>query len=191
MIITNESHMCCSKCGIEASGISDIQKVFGLTMDKKDIKPFSECRKCRGVESEEEEIRKITEKPEKWLSAATWGKTITISRKTFDSYLIELGYLEHDDSKKGIRNHLRITKTGKEHSKTKKNLFGLTVLWDETTYFDVVKLRLSKGIIHDVCPKCKSYLDTMPGFNHFDSVHKCKRCGTECHYWYVKSTYDR
>lgn len=189
MKILNETHMSCPKCGVEASGLNDIHKIFGYRMVKEDIVPFFECRNCRGVESEEEEIRKILSKPKKWYSAAKWGRSINISRKVFESYLIDMGYLEHDDRKKGI--HFVITKNGSAHSKIKKSLFEKTVLWDEATYFEVVKARLSKSIIHDVCPKCKAYLDTMPGFHPLDSLHKCKRCGNECDWWEVKATYDR
>ena len=191
MNLVNESHMKCSKCGVEASGLNDIQTVFGYRIVKEDIIPFIECRECRGADSEEEERRKNLSQKEEWATAAKWGRHISISRRVFDSYLIELGYLEHDDRKDGKRNHLAITKKGSSHSKIKNSFFGKTVLWDVATYFEVVKARLSKAIIHDVCPKCKSYLDTMPGFNHFDSVHKCKRCGNECDLWEVKATYDR
>lgn len=55
MRITNETYMCCSACGVEASGLDDINQVFGYKIVKEDIKPFSKCRKCRGEEPDFEE----------------------------------------------------------------------------------------------------------------------------------------
>lgn len=53
-----------------------------------------------------------------------------------------------------------------------------------------MKLRVSHSIMHDVCPKCKAYPDTMPDYNPREVKHKCKKCGSECDYWFVKATYD-
>lgn len=191
MKITNELNMCCPVCGVEASGINDIHKVFGYKMVKKDIEPFSECRKCRGVDSEEEEHRNNLANAKEWATATRWGRDINISCTVFESYLIELGYLEHNGKVNSKRMCLAITKNGSKHSKIRTSLFGKKVLWDSETMSEVMRLRVSHSIVHDVCPKCKAYLDTMPGYNPLEAKHKCKRCGNECNYWHVKVTYDR
>lgn len=191
MRITNEVYTCCPSCGAEAHGLEDINKVFGYKIVKKDIMPYSKCRKCRGDDLEFEGRYQKNIKDKQWATAASWGKQINISRTVFDSYLIELGYLEHDDSSSRIRNRLGVTEKGREHSATTNSMFGKAILWDYETYIEVVKLRISKAIIHDVCPRCKSYLDTMPGYNDVSHGFKCKRCGRECGYWYVKVTHDR
>lgn len=191
MRITNETYMCCSECGVEASGLDDINQVFGYKIVKEDIKPFSKCRKCRGEEPDFEEHCKKNIKNKQWATAASWGRRINISRTVFDSYLIDLGYLEHDGKVRGIRNRLVVTEKGSEHSATTNSMFGKAILWDYATYLDVIRLRLSGTIVHDTCPKCKAYLDTMPEYNHLDYSHKCRRCGRKCDYWHVKVTYDR
>lgn len=191
MKIINKTRMCCSVCGVEASGLNEIQKVFGYKMVKEDIVPFSECRQCRGVESEEEERRKNLANARKWATAARWGRDINISRTVFDSYLIELGYLEHNARASSKRKRLAITKEGSKHSKLKTSILRKKVLWDSETNLDVMKLRVSHSIMHDVCPKCKAYLDTMPDYDPLEAKHKCKRCGSKCEYWLIKATYDR
>lgn len=191
MRITNEVYMCCSECKVEAYGLDEINKVFGYKIVKNDIKPYSKCRKCRGEELGFEGGNRKYIKDKQWATAASWGKQINISRTVFDSYLIELGYLEHDNNAGCIRNRLVVTEKGSSHSATTNSMFSKAILWDYETYVEVIRLRISKAIIHDTCPKCKSYLDTMPGYNHMDYSHKCKRCGRECEYWHVKVTHDR
>lgn len=190
MRITNEVYMCCSECRAEANGFEDINKVFGYMLVKEDIIPYSKCRKCRGEEPEPEDYRRNI-KDKQWATAASWGRRINISRTVFDSYLIELGYLEHDDNAKCGGKRLAVTEKGSKHSATTNSMFSKAILWDYATYLEVIKLRLSKAIVHDTCPKCKAYLDTMPGYSHLDYSHKCKRCGRECEYWHVKVTHDR
>lgn len=106
----NESHMCCPICGVEASGLNDIQRGFEYKTVKEDIEPFSECRQCRGAESEEEECHKNFANAKEWATATRWGRSIHISRAIFESYLIELGYLEHNARESSKRKHLAITK---------------------------------------------------------------------------------
>lgn len=192
MKITNETYMKCPTCGTEARGLKDINKVFGYKIINEDLFPFDECRKCRGKESYEDEgSRKRKTKDKQWATAASWGKRIHISRTIFDSYLIEMGYLEYSDGSNGSRKGLAITEKGRYHSATTNTPFHRVILWDFDTYLNVAKLRVSKATVHDVCPKCKAYLDTMPGYNHFDYSHTCKRCGRVCEYWHVNVTHDR
>jgi len=192
MKIVNETYMKCPECGVEASGIDDINKVFGFKIVKGDLVPYSECRDCRKKDSPiERNKRKRKPKDKQWATAASWGKQIHISRTVFDSYLIEMGYLEYDDGTNGGRKGLVVTEKGRNHSATTNAPFHRAILWDFDTYMSVAKLRVSYATIHDTCPKCKAYLDTMPGYNHLDYSHKCKRCGRVCEYWYVNVTHDR
>lgn len=192
MKITNEIFMKCPTCGVEARGLDDINKVFGYKMVKEDLTPYTECRCCRGEESlVEARVSKRRKKDEEWATAASWGKRIHISRTIFDSYLIEMGYLEYCDGTNGEKKGLGVTERGKEHSATTNAPFRRAILWDFDTYLKVARLRVSKAIINDTCPKCKAYLDTMPGYNHLDYSHTCKRCGRVCEYWHVNVTYDR
>ena len=191
MKLVNETYVKCSKCGVEASGLNDIQKVFGYRIVKEDIIPFTECRECRGADSEEEERHKNLSNAKEWATTTKWAREIHISRTVFESYLIELGYLEYNDKASSKRMLLAITKEGSKHSKITPSIFGKKVLWDSKTNLEVMKLRAKHSIMHDVCPKCKAYFDTMPGFQPLNFVHKCKRCGTECDLWEVKATYDR
>ena len=189
MKIVNDTYMNCQVCGAEASGIDDINKVFGYKIVKGDLVPYTECRECRGEDYSFERGRKYKEP--QWSTAAGWGKRIHISRTVFDSYLIEMGYLEYNDGAKAGRRGLGITEKGRAHSTTTNAPFRRVILWDFDTYMSVAKLRISYATIHDTCPKCKAYLDTMPGYNHLDYSHKCKRCGRVCEYWYVNVTHDR
>ena len=189
MRITNEVYMCCSECRTEANGLEEINNKFGYKRVKGEIVPYSKCRKCRGEELEPEDYRKNI-KHKQWATAANWGRKINISRTVFDNYLIELGYLEHDDTIRGVRKRLAITESGRQHSATTNSMFSKTILWDYDTFLEVIKLRLRKAIVHDTCPKCKAHLDTMPGYNHLDYCHKCKRCGRVCEYWNVSVTLD-
>lgn len=193
MRITNETYMVCPKCRIEARGLDEINKVFGYRIMGKnlDLAPYRECRSCREQDSFEEEKSKKRYEEEQWATAASWGKRIHISRKVFDSYLIEMGYLEYVDDVNGYKSGLVVTEKGREHSATRNAPFRKAILWDFDTYLKVAKLRVSKATIHDTCPKCKAYLDTMPGYNHLDYSHKCKRCGRVCEYWHVNVTHDR
>ena len=192
MKITNETYMKCPTCGAEARGLKDINKVFGYKIVNEDLFPFTECRGCRGENSYEERRKgKRKTKDKQWATAASWGKRIHISRTIFDSYLIEMGYLEYGDGTDGGKKGLVITEKGRHHSATTNAPFSRAILWDFDTYFDVAKLRVSKATVHDVCPKCKAYLDTMPGYNHLDYSHTCKRCGRVCEYWHVNVTHDR
>lgn len=190
MKIINETYMRCEECGTEAFGLYNINSVFGYKMVGEDISPFSKCKRCRGENLELEEQEKEA-RIKIWATAAGWGKEINVSRTIFDSYLIDLGYLEYDGKARGNRKHLAITEIGREHSAISNSVFGRAILWDYDTYIEVIKLRLKGTIVHDTCPKCKAYLDTMPGYNHMDYSHKCRRCGRECEYWHVKAVHDR
>lgn len=185
MRLANETYMCCPACGTEATGLDDINKVFGYKIVKEVIQPYSECRKCRG------DVEEQVHREKHWATAASWGKKIHISRTVFDSYLIELGYLEYNQKSNGRRNKLVVTEKGRNHSATTNSPFYKAILWDFDTFSKVVWMRASKAIVHDTCPKCKAYLDTMPGYNHLDYSHTCKRCGRVCEYWNVSVTHDR
>ena len=189
MKIVNDTYMNCQMCGAEASGIDDINKVFGYKIVKGDLDPYTECRECRGEHPSFERGRK--HKEVHWSTAAGWGRRIHISRTVFDSYLIEMGYLEYDDGTKGGKRGLDVTEKGRAHSATTNAPFRRVILWDFDTYLEVAKLRASKATIHDTCPKCNAYLDTMPGYDPMGHSHQCKRCRRVCGYWYVNVTHDR
>lgn len=192
MKITNEIHIKCPTCGKEASGVDDINKAFGYQIVKEHLIPYEECRKCRGNDTViDRKKSKRESKNTQWATAAGWGKRIHISRRVFDSYLIEMGYLEYNDGSSGGKKGLSVTEKGRIHSATTNSTFRRMLLWDFDTYLCVAKLRASKAIVHDTCPKCKAYLDTMPGYNQFEYSHKCKCCGRECEYWHVNVVYDR
>lgn len=192
MRITNETHMRCPKCGAEATGLDDINKLFGYKIVKEVITPYSECRKCRGNQQyPKNRFGKRIYKDKQWASAACWGRRINISRTKFDSYLIDMGYLKHDFEGGEKGNKLVVTKEGRNHSATSNSRFQKMLLWDFDTYAKVVKMRASRAIVHDSCPKCKAYLDTMPDYNDRDYSHTCKRCGRVCEYWNVDVIYDR
>lgn len=185
MRLSSETYIRCPVCGTEANGLDDINKVFGYKIVKEVIQPYSECRKCRG--DFEEQVHQAKQ----WATAASWGRRIHISRTVFDSYLIELGYLECNHNSNGRRSKLVVTEKGRNHSATTNAPFHKAILWDFDTYIEVVRQRASKAIVHDTCPKCKAYLDTMPDYNHLDYSHTCKRCGRVCEYWNVSVTHDR
>ena len=126
-----------------------------------------------------------------WETAADWGRKIHVSRTIFESYLIELGYLEHDYHSHGKRNKLVVTEMGRNHSATTNSPFSKAILWDFDTFAEVVKMRASQAIVHNTCPKCRAYLDTMPDYNHLDYSHTCKRCGRICDYWHANVIFDR
>lgn len=192
MKLSKETYMRCPVCGTEAAGLNDINRVFGYKIVKEVIKPYTECRECRGNEPRfESRFRKQGHKEKQWATAANWGRRINISRTVFDSYLIELGYLEYNHKSNGRGNKLVVTEKGSNHSATTNSPFYKAILWDFDTFSKVVRLRASKAIVHDTCPKCKAYLDTMPGYNHLDYSHTCKRCGRVCNYWHVSVTHGR
>lgn len=192
MKIVNDTYMNCQMCGAEASGIDDINKVFGYKIVKGDLVPYTECRECRGEElSLERDSRKRKTQEVQWATAANWGNRIHITRTVFDSYLIEMGYLEYNDGAKAGMRGLGITEKGRAHSATTNAPFRRVILWDFDTYLEVAKLRVSKATIHDTCPKCSAYLDTMPGYDPLGHSHQCKRCGRVCEYWHVNVTHDR
>ena len=188
MRISNETYILCPKCGAEATGLDNIDRAFGYKIVKDVITPYAECRACRG---DKQHFEGQVHKEKQWASAAEWGKRINIRRTVFDSYLIELGYLEHDFESAGRGNNLVVTEKGSEHSATTNSSFHKVILWDFETYIEVVKMRASKASVHNICPRCKAYLDTMPGYNHLGSSHTCKRCGRICDYWHVSVMYDR
>lgn len=134
---------------------------------KDGIVPYSRCRSCRGEELEPEDYRKNI-KTQQWASAENWGRRMDISRIMFDSYLIELGYLERYGNARNEVLHFVITEKGREHSATTNSGRSKDILWDYTTYLEVIKMRLSKALEQDVCPKVATYLDTMPVYYHLD-----------------------
>ena len=161
---------------------------------------FFSCRKitARSVQAKQEDtsMKKSARNRNyanaaQWATAASWGRQIHISRSVFDSYLIEMGYLEYDDGTNGGRKGLVVTEKGRNHSATTNAPFHRAILWDFDTYLEVAKLRVSKATIHDTCPKCNAYLDTMPGYDPLGHSHQCKRCGRVCEYWHVNVTHDR
>lgn len=185
MRLSNETYIRCPVCGAEATGLDDINRVFGYKMVKEVVQPYAVCRKCRGVLEEQ------VHREKQWATAAGWGRRIHISRTVFDSYLIELGYLEYSHKSSGKGSRLVVTEKGRNHSATTNSLFHNAILWDFDTFVEVVKKRASKAIVHDTCPKCRAHLDTMPDYNYMDYTHTCKRCGKVCDYWHVSVTYDR
>ena len=171
MRVSNETYMSCTVCGAEATGLEDINKIFGYKIVNEIIQPYSECRKCR------DNLEEKVYQEEEWNTAAGWGRRIHISRKVFDSYLIELGYLEYDPKSSRRWNKLAVTEKGREHSTISNSKFRKSILWDFDILCKVAKQRASQAIVHDTCPKCSAYLDTMPDYNYADFSHICKRCG--------------
>lgn len=192
MRLSNETHKTCPKCGVEANGFDEIDKVFGYKLVKKVIAPCSECKECRSKNHfSKRKLKKRVYKTKKWASAAEWGRQIHISRKIFDSYLVDLGYLENDfkDTEKVCG--LVITDKGKEHSAITNSFLHKMILWDYETYIEVVRMRVERAVVRDICPKCKAQLDSMPDYHYSDYSHTCKRCGRLCNYWSVDVVYDR
>ncbi|MBE5895491.1 MAG: hypothetical protein E7285_07470 [Lachnospiraceae bacterium] len=178
MKITNEIFMHCPSCGRESAGLEEINRVFGYKIVKDEIRPYTECKNCRS-EKEGRECKK-----KEWASAASWGREMNISRRAFDGYLMEMGYLE-PTSDAGKRSGLSITREGRRHSATTNAPFRKAILWDFDTYVEVVRMRASKMIVYKQCPKCKANVDTIPGGNDDDHSRPCPHCGNLCDYWEI------
>lgn len=192
MRVSNETYKICPKCEAEANGLDEIDRVFGYHIVKEVITPCSVCRECGGKKHVfDGRMKKRQYRTKKWASAAEWGRRIYISRKIFDSYLVDLGYLENDFKDTEKERSLVITDKGKEHSAITNSSFRKIILWDYETYLEVVKIRADRAVVHDICPKCKAHLDTMPDYKYSDYSHTCRHCGRVCNYWNVDVVYDR
>ena len=183
--ITNETFMHCHQCGVEANGLQAINRVFGYKIVNDDITPYSICRECR------KKTEPLAKEKERWTTAASWGREINISRKKFDNYLVDLGYLDCEESDKHRKGKLYVTEKGKQHSAITNAPFGKKILWDFDTFANVVKMRAERCTVYDCCPRCKAHLDSMPNYKHMDYSHKCHRCGLNCEEWYLEVTYDK
>ena len=136
-----------------------------------------------------------------WGTASYWGRRIHINKRTFDSYLLDMGYLERISKKmqseklydmnRGYSGELCLTLEGLKHCKEKRVFLGRRTLWDFDTYLQVAKRRVENADIHDICPSCKAFLDTVPGYKYMDVTHKCSRCGRICKEWGVSMNFDR
>ena len=185
MKITNETYKHCSHCGVEANGLDSINKIFGYKIVRDEISPYSFCRECR-KQMEEPKVEKSL-----WATASNWGKRINISRRKFDNYLVDLGYLDCIDFSEGKKGNLDVTEKGKYHSAITNTPFRKYILWDYEVFSEVVKMRTERAMVYECCPRCKSHLDSMPGYNHLDFSHRCHLCGMDCDEWIVDVVYDK
>ena len=192
MKITNETYMICYKCGAEARGLEMIHKVFGYGIVKNQMVPYQECRECR---NSYQTVRNRFGKPIRqeigWHSAAGWGKQVNISRTQFDSYLIELGYLKPVGESDGKQRKTIITEKGTAHSAITNHPFKEVILWDYETFIEVVKMRANRAIVHECCPNCCAFIDTMPEYDPLAFEQKCANCGKLVSDWRVYVSYDR
>ena len=192
MRFSEETHITCPTCGVEASGLDGIDKIFGYILVKDVITPCSECRECRDKKHPMKgRMKKNNYKAPLWATAAEWGKRIHISRKVFDSYLIELGYLKADYKDARKVNEDMVTDKGQEHYFVTYSPLRESFLWDYATYLEVVKMRVSRAVVRDICPKCRTQLEPVPGSKPSDYSYMCKRCGIVCTHWNVDVVYDR
>lgn len=191
MKIINEEYMKCRHCNTEASGLQDINKVFGYQIIKEQLIPFTSCRECREQMDSKEKTSFLHKKDKEWNTATGWGKSINISRAKFESYLIDLGYLERTVTELGEKPVLNITEKGRPHCVVKHYLLGDVILWDYATFAAVTQARIKMADIHLCCTKCKAPLDTAPDFKHTDYSHICSNCGTVCVGGLVDIRFDR
>ena len=191
MKILNKDYFKCESCNTEAHDMIEINKKFGYIIKEDVIYPQSLCKECMSrLHPEKQEKKRREYKERQWATAARWGRNIHINKRTFNSYLIDLGYLERVCSEAG-KVPLQMTEVGQLHSKREKTIIGERILWDFDTYLNVAKRRAENADIHDICPKCKAFLDTVPGYNHLDYSHQCSKCGHICEVWEVSVNFDR
>lgn len=192
MQITNEKYVSCPICKAEGYGLEQINKKFGYYLKGDDVVPYRHCRECR--RKEEEENQPQNEKNEQqisWASASTWGKKIHINRRTFDSYLIDLGYLEKDPNAVGRRQKVRISRMGDQHSALTNNPFKRIILWDYDTFVKVMKLRAEKATVHYCCEKCGTPIDDSHVFDYLESEYQCNQCGHIGEVFHTEVIFDR
>lgn len=191
MQIADEFYKVCPKCGAEASGFETINYRFGYRIEQDVLTPYTECKVCRADKKEDSQSDAEAGVDMQWETAEYWCRQVNISKAVFESYLIDMGYLEYGFSINDGEDKLVITKVGKKHSVVTRSLLGKKILWDYETFVNMAKMRTESAIVHEVCPKCKAYLDTMPDYNFEDYAHTCKRCGRVCRYWDARVIYDR
>ena len=190
MKITAQEYFKCEKCGKEARGMADIDKLFGYRISEEELSPYSMCKECRGeVEVASDET--LTHMEKKYATAFTWGRKIHISPSIFNSYLLDLGYLERTKAEDGKRSMVVVTDAAKHHSMMKKTIFGKVILWDFATYLAVAKLRVEKAEIYDCCPKCNSYLRIDTERKYPILMYRCSNCGQAFDKWSVSMVFDR
>lgn len=202
MNIIEETYFKCPSCGAEARGIVEINRKFGYNFTEEEIAPHPLCKACRGVDEfgeKYQEGRAYNDITHAWGTATSWGRKIHISGAKFTSYLVDLGYLEKvvptvsngETTIESRGQEFLITPKGYTHCRLKQTCLGDIVQWDFDTYAEVVCLRAQMADVHDICPRCRAYLDVEPEYDHLAPSHKCGRCGHVCEEWGVSVTYDR
>ena len=192
MRITNEKYVACPKCRQEASGLEQINQRFGYMIKGEDVTPYRYCRDCRKqMEAEKPDIKSKRMKDTNWASAASWGRKIHINRRVFDSYLVDLGYLEKEQSNNGRYKKLIVTRAGEQHSALTNNPFRQIILWDYDTFTKVMKLRAEKADVHYCCEKCSAPVDEAPDFNHLQLEYRCDKCGHVGDVYAMSVVFDR
>lgn len=196
MNIIEETYFKCPSCGAEARGIVEINRKFGYNFTEEEISPHPLCKACRGVDEFGEAYQQGHARKDivhAWGTAASWGRKIHISSAKFTSYLVDLGYLEVEAGAEDANQStvFLITPKGYNHCRIKATCLGDVMQWDFDTYAKVVRLRAQMADVHDICPRCRAYLDVESEYDHLAPSHKCGRCGRVCKEWGVSVTYDR
>ena len=119
-----------------------------------------------------------------WATSARWGRKIHVSRKVFESYLEELGYICGHSEQRSMQ---MVTDKGHNHSREQHLLLGKVVLWDKDAFFDVMELRAKNATVYIACPNCKVIVDS----TKLDSSLECEICGTAFDYSDLIVEFDR
>ena len=118
-----------------------------------------------------------------WATASQWGRNVHVSGKVINSCLVEMGYLNESDGTP--------TKLGRAHSKWERKLKVRRLLWDNDTFWNVVKYRARQAEVREKCPSCGAYLDEDEKHDFLASIYVCNGCGSICTDRLVEVKYDR
>ncbi len=118
-----------------------------------------------------------------WATASQWGRNVHVSGKVINSYLVEMGYLNESDGTP--------TKLGRAHSKWERKFGKWQLLWDNDTFWNVVKHRARQAEIREKCPSCGAYLDEDEKHDFMATIYVCSGCGSICTDRWVEVKFDR
>lgn len=219
MRLSKDLHRFCPRCGAEANGLQQVEKVFGFQAENNEIVPRPYCKVCCSEEQPQHQDREPFYKPNRaeptsesdsiveigWARASIWAKRIHTSREVFVKYLIDLGYLtaiSRDTGNSEYKEHLKsaekaaaivplqLTEKGRFHSAITNARFKETLLWDYEAFVDVMRHRAQIATVSYHCPRCGYVLEDDPEFDHKAFAYRCHHCGKVCDYFTSKVVFN-
>lgn len=123
-------------------------------------------------------------------TAYGWGRKIHISRRLFEKYLVQLGYLKENPEKIRSSDGLILTEEGSKHCILQNTVFVSKRLWDRDAFSDVLLSRARGSSVTYKCPKCNtSARDQQELKMGAESLYHCENCGGVFDYWIVEVSF--